>query len=270
MITRSISKSVFEKVVYLMYRRHLAGLGGSHAGWKPAIQAFQTRPKIGCRSLRRSSRVVLLLALGLLLPVPGCTYSGGELLFMLGFGKGKKIEAQFSLSDQPILILIDDDHGLVDWPIAKRRLSEALTQELLKHKAAVKIIPEATLQGLRQSQEDFETLACDTVGRRAGAEQVIWLKVEEFFACEDVRDLQNAAVFTVAVKVISTTAKKRTEVRLWPDTREGRFATVNISGAEVSELKTRDAISKTLADRLAEKIAKFFYEHRLGDFEKEQ
>jgi hypothetical protein len=210
------------------------------------------------------------LTLALLLPVPACTYSGGELLYMLGFGRGKKIKAEFRLSDQPILILIDDDHGLVDWPIAKRRLSEALTQELLKHKAAVKIIPEATLQGMRQADPDFETLACDTVGRRAGAEQVIWLKIEEFFAREDVRDLQSAAVFTVAVKVISTKAKTRAAVRLWPTSREGRFVTVNISGAEVGELKTRDAICKALADRLAEKIAKFFYEHRLGDFEKEQ
>jgi hypothetical protein len=227
--------------------------------WNPFRSAF-----------RSAGGAALALLAGALLSLTACTYSGGELLFMLGLGRGELIEAKFRLTDKPIVILVDDDNDLVDWPAAKYRLADSLAQELLKNEAAAKIVPQATVQRMRQADMEFDSMPCDVAGRRAGAEQVIWLKVEEFIAREDVRDIGKAAVFTVSVKVINTQAKQRADVRLWPKGREGQFCSVDLTASEVSVEKTKDAISRKLADELAVRVAKLFYDHRLGEFEKEE
>ncbi len=211
----------------------------------------------------------LLLALVCTVPLGGCTYSGGELLYVLGFGRGQKVEAQFRLAKESILILVDDAAMRVDWPLTRTYLFDALAQELLDNKAAAKIIPRQTLDGLRQSVDDFEKRGCREIGEMAGARQVLWIEVQDFLAEEEVTEADVAAYFSVSVKVINVLEKeRRTRVRLWPPSPQGELVSASMTGSEVSIAKTKDAIAKDLAERLAIKIAKFFYDHRLGDFER--
>lgn len=220
---------------------------------------------------RRRSALWVLPAAVFGLAFGGCTYSGGELLYFLGFGQGQKVEARFRLTKGPVMILIDDVSERVDWPAATRYLFDDLAQELLKHKAASKIIPLQTVDHLRQSIPDFGKRGCREVGELAGAEQVLWIEVQDFFAEEQIRDATTAAYFSVTVKAINVLEKKsRTRVRLWPTSPQGYPMTVSMSGSEVSTAKRKDAISKELAGRLAVEIAKLFYDHRLGDFERER
>ena len=101
------------------------------------------------RPCRRSPARVLILALGM--STAGCGYSGGEALFMLGFGRGQKVEAQFRLTERPVLILIDDHHERISWPIAKQYLESSLHDELIKRGAAKTIVPRESLRQLRQT-----------------------------------------------------------------------------------------------------------------------
>ena len=214
---------------------------------------------------------MIVVALMACLLCPGCGYSQGELLFVLGFGRGKKVEAKFRLTEGPIMILVDDVSERVNWPAAKRYLFDDLAQELLKHEAAKKIIPRQTLEHLWQSMPDFAKRGCREVGERAGAEQALWIEVDGFLAEEQIQDASIAAYFTVTVKVINVLEKKsRSRVRLWPSSPRGHIVTVTMAGSEVVTAKTKNAISKELANRLAVDIAKLFYDHRLGDFEREE
>lgn len=217
------------------------------------------------------SALWVVLAVAFSLPLGGCTYSGGELLYFLGFGQGQKVKAKFRLTEGPIMILIDDVSERVDWPAATRYLFDDLAQELLKHKAVHKIIPQQTVDHLRQSVPGFDKRGCREIGELGGAEQVLWIEVQDFFAEEQIRDAITAAYFSVTVKVISVLEKKsRSRVRLWPTSPQGYPMTVSMSGSEVSMAKSKDAISKELGSRLAVEIAKLFYDHRLGDFERER
>ena len=210
--------------------------------------------------------VCLLMAL-----LSGCTARSGQFLYAMGFGKAPKIEAEFTLTDQPILIFVDDVHERFDWPQAEQHIFEELSQALLRNKAAHKIIPIETLSHVRQSMETFEKRGCREIGEQSGATQVLWLEVREFLADEQFSDASNAAFITVSVKVIDVTEKEsRTRVRLWPPSPEGRVISANLSGAEVAEAKSKDEVSKKLAEELGDSVSKLFYEHRADDMRKKK
>ncbi len=209
------------------------------------------------------------LVLGLAALASSCGFSQGQLLFVLGFGRGQKVEAKFRLTQSPILILIDDSAHRVDWPPTTRYLFDDLAQELLRNKAALKFVPSATLAHLRQSHPDFADRGCREIGEMAGAEQVLWLEVQDFRAREQVEEALVAAFFSVRIKVINVLETNRSRVRIWPTLPQGHLITVSLTGSEVVMAKTKDAICKKLVRNLAVRIAKLFYDHRLGDFERE-
>lgn len=198
----------------------------------------------------------------------GCGQSQGELLFVLGFGRGAKVQAKFQLTQNPILILIDDVENKIDWPPTKSYLFDELSQELLHNKAAQKIVPNKTLIHLMQSVPDFEKRGAREIGRLADADQVIWIEVKSFEAEELIQEAIEAANFVVTIKVLDVHQQRRSRVRLWPDTPQGKRLTVTMTGSEVQMAKTKDRISKKLSELMAFQIARLFYDHRLGDFER--
>ncbi len=219
------------------------------------------------RRTRLSAASVITVATVLLGVPPGCMTTG-KLLYVMGLGHGPKVEAQFHLTDEPVMIFVDDIHERVDWPPAERYIFDELSQALLRHKAAKKIIPLETIDQLRQTMDDFNKRGCREIGERAGATQVLWLEVRDFLADEQILGPNNAAYITVSVKVIDVTQQKsRSRVRLWPVSPAGSIVSVSLSGAEASEAKSKDGISKRLAAKLAESVARLFYDHRGDDFE---
>ncbi len=209
-----------------------------------------------------------LLATAMLL-ASGCTYSGGKLLFMLGLGEARVLPAEFTLTEKPVLIFVDDYYERLTWPLASRFLFDELSQELLRQKAAKKIIPLSTLDGLRQSHPHFAELSAREIGELVGADQVLWIKVQDFLAEERLGGVDNAAYIHVTLQVLNPhETKRRSRVRLWPVSPNGHLVTFGISGARVAELQASAKISKELAAGVAVEIAKRFYDYQLGDFEK--
>ena len=105
----------------------------------------------------------------------------------------------------------------------------------------------------------------------AGAEQIIWIEIRDFLAQEQIYDANHAAQFSVTVKVINVLEKdRRSRVRLWPTSPRGYQISVSLNGSEVMLAKTCPAIARELASRLAVEVAKLFYDHTLGDFERDE
>lgn len=217
-----------------------------------------------------TQRVVLMLLLFAMWPC-GCTYSGGELLYALGVGTGPLVDAEFQLTDGPVLILIDDPSQRIDWPPTMRYLFDDLAQELLKHQAAKKIIPLQTVDQLKQTTRHFSKRGCREIGELAKAEQVLWIEVQDFLAEQQITEVGVAAYLTVTVKVINALEKEnRGRARLWPASPRGEEIAVSMTGSEVALAKTKDGTAKDLARRLAVKTARRFYEHRLSGLEVEE
>ena len=135
-----------------------------------------------CRTIvARIGFVLLPIAM---VPIGGCTYSGGQLLYMLGFGEASRVPAEFVLTEGPVLVFIDDYNEQLTSPVAARYLFDDLSQELLREGAATKIIPLETIIGIRQSQPNFAKLSAREIGELAGAEEVLWVEVVDFLAEE--------------------------------------------------------------------------------------
>lgn len=229
--------------------------------------ALTSRKNIYRRSTQRAIVALFVFATS----SAGCTYSGGELLYALGIGSGPLVEAEFQLTDGPVLILIDDPVQRVDWPPTTLYLFDDLAQELLKHEAAKKIIPRQTVDGLKQTTQQYSKRGCREIGELAGAEQVLWIVVQDFLAEQQITEVGVAAYLTVTVKVINVLENEHSgRVRLWPASPRGEQIAVSMTGSEVALARTKDGTAKNLARRLAIKTAKRFYEHRLADFELDQ
>ena len=169
------------------------------------------------------------------------------------------------------MVFVDDVHERVDWPPARRYLWDDLSQELLRSKSATQIVPIETEESLRQTLPDFTKRSCREIGELAGAQQVLWIEVQDFLAEEDISDATNAAYFAVTVKVLNPAEKTdRNRVRVWPDSPEGQYLSARMTGASVVRAKTKDGIAKELTAKLAVNIARLFYDHELEDFEKSQ
>ncbi|MBI4716921.1 MAG: hypothetical protein HY763_03885 [Planctomycetes bacterium] len=241
--------------------------GAPRSAARQALPPWTTRGRARAAGARRALTCLVLSALS----AAGCGYSQGQLLYLLGVGRGKLVKAQFQLAHGPLLVFVDDPNERVDWPAARQHLADDLAQELLQHGAAKRIVPQETLDQIRQTTADFAKRGCREIGELAGAEQVLWVEARDFLAEEQITDAANAAYFAVSVKVINVLEKEdRARVRLWPAGGDGHAVTVSLGGADAARAKTKDAIAKELSHRLAADIARLFYDHRLGDFGKPQ
>lgn len=217
-----------------------------------------------------SDRPSRLIASACLL-VCGCTYTSGELLYLTGLARAPMVDAKFRLTEDPILILIDDPALRIDWPPTHRYLFDELAQELLRHEAAKRIVPRQTVEHLRQTLPDFAQRGAREVGEITDAHQVMLITVLEFHAQELLMDTVNAARFAVTIKVLNVLEKENPmQVRLWPQSPEGHRVDVSMSGSEASIAKTKDGIAKELTKRMSERLARLFYDYRPGDFEREE
>ncbi len=207
-----------------------------------------------------------LLVAPILACLTGCGMQAGTLLYWMGAGRLHQVDAEFTLSEGPILILVDDLNERLTWAPARDRIAEELGKQLLEHETTRKIISPETVKRHRRTHADFDDLKCNQVGRLVGADQVLWIEVQAFRAEEEVHDTTLAASISVTVRVINPNERKnRNKVRLWPPNREGKPATVQLNSNEVGRLKTRANIAAELSRRLAKEVAKFFYKHPLQD-----
>ncbi len=197
----------------------------------------------------------------------GCGFSGGEFLYMMGVGKSIMVEPQYKLSEEPVLVLVDDPGQVIDWPEAWNYLTDDLSQALVKHEAATHVVPRSTIENLRRTHLDFDKRGCREIGQLAGASQVLWVEVEDFLAQEDIHDAGNAAYAIASVKVIDVNGEQRSRVRVWPTSPTGHVVSVRLSGSDVARLRTKDAICKELSELLTDKISKLFYSYEADDFD---
>lgn len=200
------------------------------------------------------------------LAAPGCTYTGGKLLYFAGIAKGPLYEAEHKFTDGTLMIFVDDVHDEVDWPAARGYLFDEISQTLLRKEAASKIIPRETIESLRSTLPDFRKRGCREIGELVGADEVLWIEVHDFLANKEFTEANEAALWIVTVKVLNVhETKSRNRVRLWPSSPEGQLVSASLGGSEIQMLSDRNAIAKRLAEKLGFTVSRFFYDYHEED-----
>lgn len=218
------------------------------------------------RHLAKHPRARVALALLAALPFAGCGYSGGQFLAATGLFKPPTVPAKFKFGPGPVLVFVDDTQELCYWPEAKTLLAEAVTQKLTQQGAAKQVVPPGKVEQLRRSDRGFEERGCREIGEQLEAEQVLWLQIRAFWAAEHATDARVAARIGVSAKVINVLElQDRGKVRLWPASPSGQPIEADLSAAQLARAETRDAIARALADALAKKVVRNFYDRPMDN-----
>ncbi|HPD31854.1 MAG TPA: hypothetical protein PLL20_17820 [Phycisphaerae bacterium] len=211
---------------------------------------------------RQALSRVLVLGVGLA-TVTGCGPEFGAVIYHLGVGAEQKVRAEFKLPAGPVLILVDDEMDLVSPPSTRETLVDELATRLKEHKVVERVTTNEELALIRRSAADFDELSVREVGRRANADTVIWMNVEDFYVDRDLEMMVAPARFGVKLKVFNAREEDRLKIRLWPPERDGRRIDITISPHEARRCKSRSELDRLLASTMADEVAKLFYDHKV-------
>lgn len=201
-----------------------------------------------------------MLIAPLFIALCGCNQLAAILAVASG---GDTVDAEYKFDETPLAIIVDnpDDYDIA--PEATRALHEDLVRQLEVNKVKCTPVPFEDIQRLRTGEPQYDDLSVRAIGEKLGADQVLYLRVQYWATKENPGDPQFRGSAKVNVKVISTERKR--DVRLWPKGATEKTASAqtdpqltDASGAEVQ-------VSRQLAAKLADTIAKYFYDHKPQD-----
>jgi hypothetical protein len=189
----------------------------------------------------------------------------GGLLYHLFLPHSSKVEAEFTLANGPLLILVDDDWEQLTWAPARDLLIDEIAKHLREAKAVSQPFSSQKVNALRRADQKFNERSITELARELGAKQVLWLQVREFVATTNFNTVSEAARCTLRVKVFDPRAKSKAEMRLWPSSREGWYVSVKKSARDLTQYEKNEDIARALITEAAEDTAKLFYQHRKAE-----
>lgn len=211
---------------------------------------------------RRSALPNWRIAIGLSLPGILCWFTAGCVQMaaaVTNITGGDWIDAEFELTKEPLLILIDDRNGQITEPKAIREVHQTISENFLEFKVNQRVIPFQEWQNL-QSDRKYSQMTIRQVGEKLGAAQVLYIGVERFTLHSEVGAPVFKGEFVAKVKVITTERKK--DVRLWPDDESGRRVSVSTQPTPADGDKSPGDIAGELGIKLGQEVAKLFYGRR--------
>jgi hypothetical protein len=185
--------------------------------------------------------------------------SGGCAVFAwtaAAFAPPQKVKPVFEFPrGKKVLVFVDSDYPLSYEPV-KSQFTEEISRQLLENKIAASTVPYPLLQNLLDAPSQ-RTLSVSEVGAKAGAEMVLYVKVEKF----SVKDEESTPLWigrmSATVRVVEVG-----KGRIWPKD-QGEFILPAMELHPVDELSPSygQQVAQELAVKMGDRIAKLFYEH---------
>ena len=205
---------------------------------------------------RRASAWWTVLALAAVLPIGGC--APGLAWFVAQFAQ-EKVQALYKPpARKTVLVFVDDMLNPVSTPAIKGELTERLNAQLTQHKLAAVTVPHTKLMELMSAGRDFDRLSVAEVGRKLGAELVLYVHIDKF----SLRDEEQGSLWRGELRATIRWVDVQTG-RLWPDDRpEGHaLPPVETPVVDSTSAATGQELTRQLAELAADRIAKCFYDH---------
>jgi hypothetical protein len=163
-------------------------------------------------------------------------------------------------SGSTALVLVKGADRLIDYPKVESRLVHTINEQLINNDVADFVIDRKEWVTRRLSNPNFDRMSEIQLGRQLKADVVICVIVDRF----TLRDRAHApmwhGVFITRVKLISIEEKRQ----LWPpynDQGEEIRAEVEPPHGSSVDRKFGSAFALLVADDMADRIAKLFYDH---------
>ncbi|MFA6133683.1 MAG: hypothetical protein WC869_06665 [Phycisphaerae bacterium] len=207
----------------------------------------------------RLAKIVAMPLLALLCStLGGC---GGIGWLAAQFAPPKKVEPVYRMpSNKKILVFVDDLLAEVRYQPIKSELAERISERLSQHKVAASTIPYDQLAAMMTATSDFRRLSISEIGAKLGADLVLYVHIDKFSLKDDESGPLWRGELHTTVRVVDIKGG-----RLWPEDKPEGYPVpaVDLPPEESSSPNHGTELSRILADRMAENVARLFYEHRV-------
>ncbi|MCP4836635.1 MAG: hypothetical protein GY895_17935 [Phycisphaera sp.] len=214
------------------------------------------------RGLRGAATFAALLAF-LSASIAGCNVIVPVAYVLEGPGK---IPAEYTLRDTSTAVFIDDSNSRFPRTALRAMVGVEVTQQLIQNKAvpANMMVDSRDVIGLvRAIETNGRRATIERIGREAGVEQVIYVKLEGFAMTLDGVTPRPTAVCSVKVLDLAS------GIRVFPmEEGKGRETVAQLREVDPSLFETfakTRLIEDSLATKLGRNIAEVFYEHERVD-----
>jgi len=201
--------------------------------------------------------IALLAAMGA--AVGGCNILGYMVNVMM---PPKSVPAAYRLAPGgKVLVLVDDLGKPVRYEQIKRLLTEKVNRLLLDNKAADQVVSYQDVFRLTASRKDFNRLGIANITRELGANQTIYIYLDEFSLKDDPGISLWHGKLGVSVRVVDIEGNTK-----WPVDRPSGHKPEAAETPQVDDPSpTYGAkIAAELAEEMSLKIAKLFYKHSVA------
>jgi hypothetical protein len=176
------------------------------------------------------------------------------------FAQPKQVDALYKIPQgKKILVFADDIMAEVSYQPVKAMLAEETSFQLVAHKLAAETVPYERLIALTR-EKGFDKLSVGEVGAKLGADVVLYVHIDKF----SLKDTPDTPLWRgqlhATIRVVDVKAG-----RLWPQDKPEGFPVppVDLPTVEDSSQVYATQLAKELATKMADRIAKCFYDHKV-------
>jgi hypothetical protein len=172
------------------------------------------------------------------------------------------VPAAYELSDRPTLVLVDDPGGQLGSAVLANVVADKIMSDLKQRELVIQFVALTELQALADALgDDYATTPIDLIGRRLGAEQVLYVKIAALQLLGEPSMLRPRA--RVQVKVIDAQGS----ARLFPAPGDGLAQGYDLlvemqhrygDNADPGESAM---LLREVAERIGRDVARLFYEY---------
>ena len=168
-----------------------------------------------------------------------------------------RVPPKFKLpAGKKVLVFPDDMLRPMSYPPAKRTLARKANALLVEKKLVAGTVPYDRLIDLQHDDVNFNRRSVATVGRKLGADLVIYISIDEFALKDSPVGTLWHGRFAGKVRVVDVV-----KGRLWPDESAGFPVRVEEPITENASETYGTQLAQKLAERLAEEVVGLFHSH---------
>ncbi len=203
---------------------------------------------------RRMNAMLLAAGLAALPACGGCQLFGA--LYHV-FVPEVQVDPEFALPPKKKVLVFPDDvfHG-VSYTSAKRALADKVGDMLAEKRVAADVVPYDELKDLEEAEPNFHLLEVATVGRKLGADLVVYIVLDPLSLKDTPADTMYHGRFGGRVRVVDVRKGK-----IWPEDSAGKVVRIVEQPSDNPSTTYAEQLVVRLGENLGEKIGNLFVKH---------
>jgi len=167
-----------------------------------------------------------------------------------------KVPPAFALPpEKTVLVFPDDLIHPISYPPVKRAVAEEVGRLLKENEVVADVVSYDRLVNLQQAEPQFNRWAISTVGKKLGADLVVYVNFQEF----SLKDVSVGTLWRGRLGANVRVVDVHEARRIWPDESAGRAVSASEPTTDNASESYGAELARKLAGQLAEEVAGLFH-----------